>query len=328
MAPNFPKFTIFLPVKNGGNYLHLCIESILKQSYPNFELVILENKSTDGSHEWLQVLALQDFRVKVMASDESLTIEDNWKRILTAKKNEYMTMIGHDDLLDCDFLEVINNTIIAEPNASLYLTHFRLIDSCGELTRYCSPMPKYESAVDFLAARMGEIRDSFGTGYVMRSELYDKVGGIPSYPNLLFADDALWLKLIDSGVKVTSSQVCFSYRLHSGSTSGKPDSKSLFYGLKNYLNFLKEFFKENTAVISVIRLYGPQYVAKRCQEYYCKSLRNVSWGKSVDEKELLEINSILSEFAAEYILDDKCLAYGRLPRAKYWVYSLTKEVLS
>lgn len=328
MALNLPKFTIFLPVKNGGNYLHLCVESILKQSYPDFDLVILENKSTDGSQDWLQRLAQQDSRVKVIVSDESLSIEDNWKRILTVEKNEFMTMIGHDDLLDRDFLEVINNSIIEEPNANLYLTHFRLIDSEGKLIRYCSPMPKYESAENFIAARMGEIRDSFGTGYVMRSELYNKVGGIPSYPNLLFADDTLWLKLIGSGVKVTSSQVCFSYRLHSGSTSGKPDNKALFYGLKNYLSFLKEFYKANPEVAKVIELYGSQYVAKRCQEYYCKTLRNAPWGKSVDTKELIEIKNLLSEFASEYVLDNKCLAYGRLPRAKYWVSSLTKEVLS
>ena len=328
MTLDFTKFTIFLPVKNGGNYLHLCVQSILTQSYPHFELVILENKSTDGSQEWLQALVQKDSRVKVIASNESLSIEDNWKRILTNTKNEFMTMIGHDDLLDRDFLEVINNSIIEEPNANLYFTHFRLIDSEGKLIRYCSPMPKYESAVNFLAARMGEIRDSFGTGYVMRSTVYNKVGGILSFPNLLFADDALWLQLIDSGVNVISSQVCFSYRLHSGSTSGNPDSKALFYGLMNYLNFLKELLNENTEVATVIKLYGPQYVARRCQEYYCKILRNVPWGKSVDEKELLEIKSILSEYAPEYMLDDKCLAYGRLPRAKYWVSSLIKEVLS
>lgn len=321
------RYTIFLPVHNGGKYLRLCVESILAQSYQYFDLVILENKSTDGSDEWLQRLVQQDSRVKVIPSDKSLSIEENWERILSIPKNEFMTTIGHDDLLDPDFLEVINKTIQEEPEANLYLTHFRLINHEGELIRHCAPMPKYETAADFLAARMAEIRDSFGTGYVIRSESYDRVGGIPAYPNLLFADDALWLKLIGSSVKVTSPQVCFSYRLHAGSTSGSPDYRALFYGLKQYLGFLREIAKDKHELARVIKLYGPQYVARRCQDYYCRLLRNMPRGKPVDSKELLEIKNMLREFASESMLDEKCAAFHRGGRIKSWVSSLKKQIL-
>lgn len=313
-----PKFSIFLPVRNGGSYLPLTIESILTQSFQNFNLVILENQSTDGTAERLQILERKDSRIKVIPAESPLSIEDNWKRILAVPKNEFMTVIGHDDLLDPNFLEEINKTIQEEPGANLYLTHFRLIDSEGQLIRHCTPIPMHESATEFLAARMAEIRDSFGTGYVMRSKQYDEIGGIPAYPNLMFADDALWVKLIGTTFKATSPQVCFSYRLHPGSVSGTPSQAALFTGLKQYLVFLRELAMENADMAIVIKLYGPQYVTRRCQNYYYHLVKVAPWGRRVDLEKLMEIERLMKEFANEAVLDTKCTNVRRL-RIKYWL---------
>ena len=321
-----PKFSLFLPVKNGGAYLPLCVESILAQSYRDFDLVILENKSTDGTAEWLQALERKEPKVKVIPSEVSLSIEDNWERILNVPKNEFMSMIGNDDLLDQNFLEEINKTIQEEPGANLYLTHYRLIDSKGKLIRHCTPIPKYETAAEFLAARMAEIRDSFGTGYVMRSKQYDEIGGIPAYPNLMFADDALWVKLIGTTFKATSPQVCFSYRFRPGSVSGTPSRVALFTGLKQYLVFLRELAMENADMDRVIKLYGPQYVAKWCQDYCYYLVKVAPWGRQADREKLMEIERLMKEFASETILDTKYTNARRL-RIKYWLLCLTKKFM-
>lgn len=314
---NYPKFTIFIPVKNGRNYIAPCVESILAQTYKNFDLVILAGYSSDGTCAWLRTLEARDTRIKVIFSDKELGIEDNWNRILAIPKNEFMTIVGYDDLLDSDFLEEINNLIQREPEANLYLTHFKLIDSEGKLIRHCLPIPKYETAAEFLAARMADIRDSFCTGYVMRSEQYDKIGGIPSYKDLLFADDALWIGLMNSLYKVTAHRVCFSYRLHSGSVSGKQNCAALLNGLKQYLGFLRELAKGNDAIANVIKLYGSQYVTKHCQHYYCYFLETTSWGKPVDPLKLSVIEKLMEEFAGNITLDKKCTYRGRRLAMKY-----------
>lgn len=322
MGKNTFRFSIFLPVKNGGSYLPLCVESILAQSIQDFDLVILENQSTDGTAEWLQSLEGKDSRVKVITSDLPLSMEDNWKRILSIRKNELMTIVGHDDLLDQDFLEEIYLSILEEPTASLYLTHYRLIDSNGKFIRYCSPNPKQESAAEFLAARMAGIRDSFGTGYVMRSKQYDEIGGFPNYPNLMYADDALWLKIMGTNFKKTSPRVCFSYRVHSRSVSGAPNQDALFFGLKEYLAFLKQLALRDADVARMMKLYGPQYVAKRCQGYCYHLFKMATWGQRVDQKKMLEIENLMSEFASETVLDKTYANYLRL-KIKYGLTALT-----
>ena len=92
---NSHKYTVFLPVKNGKNYIALCIESILSQTYKNFDLVILAGFSTDGTCAWLKTIEARDSRIKVIFSDEELGIEANWKRILTSHKNEFKIGRAH-----------------------------------------------------------------------------------------------------------------------------------------------------------------------------------------------------------------------------------------
>src|SRR4030095_13566809 len=104
------KFSIILPVKNGGGYVKECVQSILNQTYTGFNLHILENCSTDGTAQWLQTL--KDERIIVYPADKPLSREENWGRILEMAKNDYITMIGHDDLLDKNYLEVLNELIL------------------------------------------------------------------------------------------------------------------------------------------------------------------------------------------------------------------------
>lgn len=326
---NVPKFTIVIPVKNGKNYLPMCVESVLAQSYKNFELIILGGYSTDGTCAWLRTLEAKDHRIKVVFSDEELGIEGNWGRILSIPKNEFMTILGYDDLLDQNFLEVINETIASEPGNDLYLTHFRLIDSKGRFIRNCYPIPKFETAADFLAARWAEIRDSFATGYVMRSAVYDEIGGIPNFPDLLYADDALWIRFMHNKPKITSCRVCFSYRFHAGSVSGSPNLKAVFNGLKRYFEFLREMCKQDGELSYVMNLYGPLHALKRCQIYYCfLHLNKVSLGAQF-QQEILAIREFLSEVANGALLDEKCAhLFGRTKlRVRGWISRLVRACI-
>jgi glycosyltransferase involved in cell wall biosynthesis len=265
---SLPTFTIIIPVRNGGNYLEQCVESILAQTYVHFELVLLDNASDDTSVEYISQLEQSQEKVKVFRSLEFLTIEKNWARILSVPKKEFLTIIGHDDIFHPHFLSDVATLINDFPEATLYSTHFNLIDSQGNIIRPCKPIPKFEAAHEYLASRLCELRDSFGTGFVMRSKDYDEVGGIPLFPNLLYADDSLWLKLIKDGVKITSSNISFSYRLHESSTSGKPNKVLLFNALITYLEFLRSEAARNNKIDYVIKRYSDKYISARCKEYF------------------------------------------------------------
>jgi glycosyltransferase involved in cell wall biosynthesis len=217
------KYSIVLPVRNGGEYVKECVYSVLSQTLNNFNLHVLDNCSTDETLEWIG--SLKDDRIKVFSSEKPLTIEENWARAVSIPKNEFLTIIGHDDVLARNYLSVMDELISKHPDASLYQTHFSYIDSKGKKIGDCKHMKEIETDKNFLTSVLTKNIDIMGTGFMMRSKDYDALGGIPAYPNLLFADFELWLNLTRISYKATSLQNCFSFRLHQSTTSVSPDVK-------------------------------------------------------------------------------------------------------
>ena len=216
------KFGIFIPVLNGENYIASAVDSILAQAYGDWTLVILDNTSTDQTPEILS--RYTDKRICVRRFEERVDIISSWKRIAETLNSglfrfDYITILGHDDLFLPNFLDSINELMNKYPGAGLYLTHFLLIDSDGQIFRPCKPIPETETYSDFLLARMWGLRDSFGTGYVFRPDHFLSSGGMPELPSLLYADDLLFARLARDSMKVTSSTFSCMYRVHSGSTS-------------------------------------------------------------------------------------------------------------
>ncbi|MBL7700265.1 MAG: glycosyltransferase [Chitinophagaceae bacterium] len=258
------RFSIILPIRNGGEYAKLCVNSILNQTIRDFNLIVLDNASTDGALQWIQ--SLNDNRIIIFSSQKSLSIEENWSRIKTVPKNEFMTMIGHDDILKPFYLEEMDKLINLHPDAGLFQTHYSYIDKDGKITRKCLPMDEVQKSYEFLACQMNGTIDSTGTGYMMCSADFDKLGGMPvNYPNLIFSDYELWIKLSKNSYKATAQRECFEYREHM-SVSRATNGEQYEAAFGQYVHFLSTLRNEEHFA-EVIARYGHKMLL-----YFCESL--------------------------------------------------------
>lgn len=264
------RYSIVLPVRNGGEYVKECIDSILSQTFGDFNCIVLDNCSTDGTTAWLR--SLNDPRVVLMPSERPLTIEENWTRIKDVPRNEFMTMIGHDDILDRNYLSVMDDLIRRHPDASLYQAHYRYIDAKGATLRLCKPMDERQSPSEFLAFFLCGLIDTMGTGFMMRSANYDAAGGIPPYPNLLFADFELWIGLTLPSYKATAMEECFAFRLHQSMTTSSPDVK-MQYAFERFIDYLEKLRSEDMGLDMMIRRYAVKYIQTWCQSLSHRLLR-------------------------------------------------------
>lgn len=257
------KFSIILPVRNGGQYVKECVNSILAQTYPHFNLVVLDNASSDGTLEWIR--SVKDERIVIYPSAESLSIEKNWARIVRVPKNEFITCIGHDDILLPGYLEEMNALLEQYPDAALYQSHFNFIDARGEKIRSCLPVDTIHSPKDFLGHILGMTIDVNGTGFMTRAADFDRIGGIPAYPNLLFADFTLWLQLTRISYKVTSQKNCFAYRLHQSMTTTSPDEK-FHSAFEQFVQYVASLKKADPALNEAVNQQAHTILS-----FYCKS---------------------------------------------------------
>jgi glycosyltransferase involved in cell wall biosynthesis len=272
-------FSIVLPLRDGGAMLRECAASVLAQGVRDFELLVLENGSTDGGPEWLE--SLGDPRIRVIRAREPLSMERNWARILDVPRREFMTLIGHDDRLSADFLAEMAGLIENHPRAALYRTHFRVIDARGRAVRPCRPMPPTEDAAGYLAARLAGERDSY-SGCVLRSADYDRVGGIPPFPRLLFADDALWMAVMRGSYAATSPAVCFDLRMHAASGSWAPPLADTLAAWEAWRGRLLELAAD-PAIAATLRERLPDYLERMFAGLWLDELKRTSAaGERVD----------------------------------------------
>jgi len=91
------RYSVLLPTRNGGNFLKNCIATILGQPYDSMELIVSDNANTDSTQSVLA--SISDSRLKVIRSEEPVSVTENWNLALNASSGDYILMMGDDDCL-------------------------------------------------------------------------------------------------------------------------------------------------------------------------------------------------------------------------------------
>ena len=93
-----PLVSVIMPVYNGEKYLAEAIESVLSQTFTNFELLIVDDGSTDGSAEIIRAFEAQDRRVRFIQLAHNIGMADAWNQGIAATTAEYITGMDCDDV--------------------------------------------------------------------------------------------------------------------------------------------------------------------------------------------------------------------------------------
>lgn len=313
------KFTLIIPSYNGGDYLKECVASIRAQTYPAWALAVLDDDSTDGSLAWLR--GLGDPRLTLYPAPAHLGIVRNWARALKIPKGEFMTIIGQDDRLDPEYLAVMDALTKERPDAGLYHAHFRFINAQGGVIRPCRPLPARETAAEYLTALFTGRRDTYGTGYLMRSARYEAVGGIPPFETLLFADDALWMALMQGCTKATAPNECFSCRLHPASASGGTGWQSWLTAMPPYAAFLEGLAARDPEFAQAYAAYAPGYFDRWRRSLWTLALTQATRRhQRVDPGALQAITQVAAQMPPSLRLAaGQTFAAGAGIRAREWI---------
>ena len=119
-----PAVSVGLPVYNGERYLAEAIESVLRQTFADFELVISDNASTDRTAEICRSFARADGRVRYHRNEANLGALPNFNRVFDLGRGRYFKWAAHDDVLRpellrrcVDVLEDNRDAVVCESDA-------------------------------------------------------------------------------------------------------------------------------------------------------------------------------------------------------------------
>ena len=300
-------FSIIIPFKTGKHYLTACINSVLAQTYSNYQIIVLTDNTSndDGAVDYLNSICNE--HIEIVESNETLDILGNWSRIKEVSKSDYMTILGYDDILYPGFIEEINMLIEKHPSASLYHTQFDYIDKNGAYINKCKPLPERLTSEVYLAMALDEQISIMATGYVFKKTDYLTIGGIDiQYPNLIYADLQLWIDLAEIGYLATSPKTQFAFRLHASTTKISKD-RILMNALLVFLDYLKKLNASSERYQKIISEHTTGFLEQTAKSISHRILRTpLAYRQGLTIKELvsnisLKANELGVKFQPEKI---------------------------
>lgn len=209
MATVSPITTVY----NRQHYLTATIESILAQTYPDFELLIWDDGSSDQSIAIAHQYAEQDPRIRVVTAPHQ-GIAPALRAAISATTGQYLGWVDSDDVLAPTALEKTVPVLEAHPQVGMVYTDYRVIDAggkdCGTGKRCRVPYSKDQLLLDFMTFHFR----------LLRRSVYDQVGGID--PSFVLAEDYdLCLRLSEVTQVHHVPQALYYYRQHAGNITNR-----------------------------------------------------------------------------------------------------------
>jgi glycosyltransferase involved in cell wall biosynthesis len=230
--------SIILPVFNGENYIPAALDSIMSQSYVNWELIIVDDGSTDSTADIISSYMRRDSRITyVHQHNKKLPCALNTGHELA--KGEFITWTSHDNVLRNDFLEVFVSEMNQRLDVDMLFANFELINesdtviegSCyNSLNQYPLGSGKIYLNPDVSVLH----RYNFvGAAFMYRKRVYDLIGGYAEH--WFTCEDYDYFLRVNAQMKLRHTKhikPIYQYRLHSESLSSKKNELNIHSATK------------------------------------------------------------------------------------------------
>lgn len=254
-----PRISVIMSVYNADEYLEESINSILNQSFSNFEFLVIDDCSKDNSSTTLKQFALKDSRIKIHTNNENLGLTKNLNKLIQMSKGEYIARMDADDIsltgrfkeqieyfeshADIDILGTfsrnISNTGIVIGERKVPITHAQILKLLPKLN------PMSHPTVMFRASALRQIG-----GYDERFRTSQ--------------DFHLWFKAIGNGLKINNiPKILFEYRMNDSYVARKSFKYRLNefkIKLDGYKLIRHPWFKYHQALISLVLAILPPFL--------------------------------------------------------------------
>lgn len=230
--------SVIMPVYNRESYLDDSIQSILKQSYSNFEFIIIDDCSTDNSKNKIKSYAKKDKRIIFLENKKNICAAKSFKKGFNIAKGAFIARMDSDDISHKDRFKKQIRLFLSWPQLSVLGTGANIIDSRGQLiSKKLMPFDCYS-----VSKMLKYSVPVFNPSVMIRASAF-KIAGFLDH-NMEPADDLeLWLRFFSKKLIITNLQeYLINYRVHGNNLSSQrfPDQVSkTFFAFNKYNNYLQ-----------------------------------------------------------------------------------------
>ncbi len=210
---NAPKISIVMPVYNAGRYLDAAIESVLNQTFRDFELIIINDASTDNSLEL--IFGYNDDRIRIITNESNQGITKSLNHALMICQAPFIARMDADDIMHSDRLKKQYDLMSTNSDIAVLATRIELINEDGDVTGNWNTDAETISERDIRHV-MSKTNCIAHPSVMMRMDIARE---FLYRDNQKGAEDwDLWLRILNRGYRILKlDEVLLSYRIHPSS---------------------------------------------------------------------------------------------------------------
>lgn len=218
-----PRVSVIIPNYNHHQYLDDRINSVISQSFQDFELILLDDASTDNSREIINKYSC-DPHVSVVdfSNKNSGGPFSQWDKGVSYAKAEWIWIAESDDIAYADFLKELMSLTIQFPSAGLIYSHLNWIDETGQIisTQDADGSLVFYKGIDFIKKKLLFSTTIFNvSSCIFRKETYNRINRSLFRTMKMCGDYYMYYLLCKETDVVECCKVLDSYRLHNTNTS-------------------------------------------------------------------------------------------------------------
>ena len=247
-----PKVSIGMPVYNGEKYIREALDSLLAQTYADFELTISDNVSTDGTEAICREYMNRDGRIKYIRQPTNIGAYNNFLYLLQHARGEYFKWLAHDDYLEPFFLEMIIKYLDDHDDVVLCMSDVKLMDDARQVLS----VQRLEKIRDHNEWRENR-RKIFSFSNQLSMTTCFAIYGVSRLCTIRAHDiriiQGLWGQLLGGeytflnrvalvGRIVALPSVQMTFRKHAGSLADRERERNIGFIVRHYANYLYYIF--------------------------------------------------------------------------------------
>lgn len=238
-----PTVSVLMPVFNGDQYLANAIDSVLAQTFRDFEFIIFDDGSTDGTTKILQNFEKSDNRIRVYHQSKNLGIVATLNKSLTLAKGKYIARMDADDICLPDRLENQIAFLEKHPEVGVLSGNIQLIDCNGKTSTFLK-FPESNTKILWSFCYFCPI---VHPAVMMRRQIVLDAGG---YRNVRpHAEDYdLWIRLSQNTQFANLPRVLLKLRKHESNITVLHQSKNVASSIKISQEFISQLLKKEVPI--------------------------------------------------------------------------------
>jgi len=246
-----PLVSVVMPAYNAEKTVLAAIESVICQTYGNFELIVIDDCSKDNTYAIICDASEKDDRIKVYRNEKNSGVSETRNRGISLAKGEYIALLDSDDMWLEGKLEAQMKLMTEHPECPLTYTAVSHMNFDGEMYGYVLSVPE---SVDYKTLLCQNI--------IICSSVVAKKAVLQAYPfrhDEMHEDFAVWLQILrDIGDARGVNEPLLCYRVATGTkSSNKMKSAVMTWRVYKYvgIGFVKRLYYMPKYIISGIRKY-------------------------------------------------------------------------